>query len=92
MLKKIKSTYFSRNIFTFIDENRKLKLIYYNKSLQNKLNISLINYKLLSEKYIIYEGNDIWKIYNAFNDNLIFEGNYLNGIGKEYDKDNYQKK
>ena len=92
MLEKIKSTYFSRNIFSYIDEKRKLKLVNYNKKLQNKLNISLINYKLLSGKYIIHEGNDIWKIYDAFNDNLIFEGNYLNGIGREYDKENYNDK
>ena len=92
MLEKIKSTYFSRNIFTHIDEKRKLKLVNYNKKLQNKLNISLINYKLLSGKYIIHEGNDIWKIYDAINDNLIFEGNYLNGIGREYDKENCNDK
>ena len=84
MLKKIKSTYFSVNVFTYINEKRKLNLIKYNKKLQNNINISLINYKLLSGKYIIHEGNDIWKICNAFNDNLLFEGNYLNGIGKEY--------
>ena len=85
MLKQIKSTYFSINVFSFVDEKRKLDLVKYNKKFQNKLNISLINYKLFSGYYIIHEGNDMWKIYNAFTDNLIFEGNYLNGKGKEYD-------
>ena len=84
MLKKIKSTYFSINVLNYLDEKRKLELIKYNKALQEKLDIRIINYKFLSVKYIIYEGNDIWKVYDAFNNNLIFEGNYINGIGKEY--------
>ena len=59
MLKKIKSIYFSLNVFTYLEERRKLKLIRYNKKYQNLLGISLINYKLLSRKYIIYEGKDM---------------------------------
>ena len=54
MLKKIKSTYFTIYIFTYLDEKRKLKLVKYNKTLQKSININLINYKVLSEKYIIY--------------------------------------
>ena len=38
---------------SFVEETIKLDLIKYNKNLQNKLDINLINYKLLSEKYII---------------------------------------
>ena len=72
------------NIFTYLEEKRKLNLVKYNKKFQNILNINLINYKLISGKYIIHEKNDIWKIYDSFNDNLLFEGNYLNGLGKEY--------
>ena len=87
MLKKIKSTYFSKNIFTYLDIKRKLNVIKYNKRLQNSLNIDIIHYKLLNGKLIINKGNNFWKIYNAFNLDLIFEGNNINGIGKEYDND-----
>jgi len=85
MLKKIKSTYFSKNIFTYIDIKRKLNVIKYNKRLQKSLNIDINHYKLLNGKLIINKGNNLWKIYNEFNFDLIFEGNYINGIGKEYD-------
>ena len=84
MLTKIKSIYFSINIFTYIDERRKLNLIKYNKALQKILHINIFNYKLLSEKYIINQSKDIYKIYNVVDDFLLFEGNYINGIGKEY--------
>ena len=84
MLENIKSIYFSINVFTYIDKKRKLKLVIYNKKLRNILNIGLINYKLLSGKYIIHEGNDICKIYDPFDDKIIFEGNYIKGKGKEY--------
>ena len=59
MLKNVKSSYFIRIIFSFIDEKRKLKLIKYNKILQENMNISLVNYKTFTGKYIIYEQN--WK-------------------------------
>ena len=36
---------------------RKFKLVKYNKNLQNKLDINLIDYKNLSGKYIVYEEN-----------------------------------
>ena len=84
MLNKIKSKFFYAFIFECISEKVKLNIIKYNKSLQKSINIKLLNYKLLSGKYIIKESNEIWKLYNAFNDILIFEGNYLNGKGKEY--------
>ena len=42
MLVKIKSIFFSRNIFTFINEKRKINIIKYNKSLQKLINISTV--------------------------------------------------
>ena len=91
MLEKIKSSYILQYIFTFIsDYKRKLKLIKYNKNLQQKTDIKLINYQLLSGKYIVYEKNGKCKIYEPgyFKDYLIFEGEYnklgKNGKGKEY--------
>ena len=86
MFKEIKSTYFPKIIYTFICEKRKLNLLKYNKTLQNSLNISLINYKILSGKYIIKETKENWKIYNAYDETLLFEGNYISGYGREYIK------
>ena len=88
MLKRIKSIFFSRMIFSYIDENIKLNIIKYNKNLQTLINVNIINYKILSKRIIIKEitkEKEIWKIYNSINNDLIFEGEYLNGIGKEYD-------
>ena len=61
----------------------------YNKILQKNLNISIINYKHFSGRYIIYDQNGVGKEYNGYDDKLIFEGEYLNGErngkGKEFD-------
>ena len=87
MLKNIKSSYFVKILFSYIDEKRKLKLVKYRKSLQKIINISINNYMHFTEKYIIYESNRKGKEYDE-NDELIFEGEYLhgerNGKGKEY--------
>ena len=66
---------------------KKIKFIKYNKRLQDSLNINIIHYKLLNGKLILNKGKDLWKVYDAFNFDLIFEGNYFNGIGKEYYND-----
>ena len=88
MLKKLTSIFISKKIFTYIDERKKLKLIKYNKNLQKINIITLINYKLLSGKYVGNEQNGIVKEYNSYTDDLIYEGEYLNGKrhgkGKEY--------
>ena len=91
----IKSIYFVEKIFLYLDDLTKLKLVTYNKSLQNILKVNIINYKLLSGKYIEYESNDKkkGKEYNCYNDKLIFNGEYhngkKNGKGKEYNKFGY---
>ena len=76
------------NIFSKIGEKKKLNLIKFNKSLQNKLCINLINYKFMSGKYKIFENNEKGKEYDGFSGILLFEGEYLNGKrngkGKEY--------
>ena len=87
------SSYFIQNLFAHINEGIKLKLIRYNKNMQNIININLINYKTFSGKYIEYESNENGsgkgKEYNIFNDEIVFEGDYINrkrnGKGKEYD-------
>ena len=87
MLQNSKSIYFLKRLFTFVDEKNKLDIIKYNKNMQNILDISLINYKTFSGRYILYGKNGKGREYN-YNDLLVFEGEYLNGKrngkGKEY--------
>ena len=88
MLKNIKSTFFVKLLFTRIEEINKLKFAKYNKSLQNFLEIKLINYKIFSKRYIQYESDGKAKEYNISDNTVVFEGEYLNGKrngkGKEY--------
>ena len=88
MFANIKSTYFVIMVFKLIDEKRALNTIKYNKRLQEKMNVSLLNYKLYYGKYIIFEDNGKAKEYEACNNILIFDGEYINGErngkGKEY--------
>ena len=88
MLGKIHSSYITNEVFTYLNEGKKLKIIKYNKSLQQINEINLINYQYFKRKYTVYESNRIGKEYNGTDDNLIFEGEYLNGEkngkGKEY--------
>ena len=88
MLKKIRSLYILKNLFSYLEEKQKLKLIKFNKSLQKAIAINLTNYKFLSGNYIIIESNGKIKEYKGYSDNIIFEGEYLNGKrhakGKEY--------
>ena len=86
----IKSTFFIKECLLKINEKKKLELIKYNKIFQNMLNINIINYRIFSGKYIIYESNTFAKEF-SYNDKLLFEGGYLNrkrnGKGKEYNSD-----
>ena len=87
MFENIKSLYIKKKIFEYLNDERELKIIKYNKNLQNQININLDNYKIFSGRYIIYETNVKGKEYD-YNDTLIFEGEYLNGErngkGKEF--------
>ena len=88
MLKNVKSYFFIHRIFSHMEERQKLIFIKYNKSLQKILNISIANYKHFTGRYMIYDSKRIAKEYNGEDDELIFEGEYLNGKrngkGKEY--------
>ena len=88
MLENIQSKYISEKIFSCLDEKAKLKIINYNKSLQNSINVSLINYKLFNTSFVVYENKDKGKEYNTLNCILKYEGEYFNkkrhGKGKEY--------
>ena len=78
MLEKVLSPYILKIFFSYLDEKQKLELVKYNKSLQQKLSISINNYMYFKGNYIVYESNRKGKEYNH-NGNLIFEGEYLNG-------------
>ena len=66
MLKNMKSMYTIKIIFSHTIEKIKLKIIKYNKSLQKKIDISIINYIYFSGKKLIYESNGIGKIYDVY--------------------------
>ena len=80
MLTNIKSLSFKKIFFSLLDEGIKLKLFKYNKNMQRYCDINLINYKIYSGRYIIYETNEKGKEYNSYSDTLIYEGEYLNGL------------
>ena len=90
-LNNVKACYFLKILFSHLNERRKLRIINYSKSLQNVLNINIINYKILYGKYIEYESNGKAKEFSSYDDHLIYEGDYFNGKrngkGKEYDED-----
>ena len=46
MLEGNKLLYLTILLFSYIDEGRKLKLIKYNKKIQNEIGINIINYKM----------------------------------------------
>ena len=85
-----KNTKLMNILFSYLDEKRKLKIIKYNKNLQQMNEISLFNYIILSGRYIEYESKTKGKEYNWGNV-LIYEGEFLNGErngkGKEYNND-----
>ena len=89
MLNNIKSNFIVKVIFIHLYDRIQLKLIKYNKTLQNKINIKLYNYKIFSGRYIEYEKDGNSKEYN-YRGELEYEGEYLNGErngkGKEYYK------
>ena len=87
MLENVKSQYLVKLLFTFLLHKRKLRIVRYNKQLQKKLDINLIFYKNMTNKYIIYEGKGIGKEYDL-EGKLLFKGQYYsgerNGNGEEY--------
>ena len=93
MLSNIKSLYILKHkIFPFLEDAIKLKLSKYNKTLQESLNLSIINYIIYSKKYIEYESptKTKGKEYDGYSDQLIYIGEYLNGKrngeGKEFNE------
>ena len=54
-LENLKSDYFLRRIFEYINRNKSLEIIKYNKRLQKRLNLSINDYKEYSQLYSTIE-------------------------------------
>ena len=59
----IKSEYIQKGILSYLNEKQKLKMMIYNKKLQNIFGINIENYKKISGKYIKFEKNGIKILY-----------------------------
>ena len=97
MLKNIKSDFFIRKMFSLIYKPNLIKLVKYNKNYQKLSELNIIDYRLISGRYIIYKENNKAEEYDSYNDEMIYEGGYSkgkrNGQGREYEKYlNYFKK
>ena len=86
MLDNIKSSFFKRILFSFIDDERKLRIIKYNKNIWNILDINIMNYQILFGKYVIVDNKGKEYYYNR---EVLFDSEYLNtkrkGKIEEYD-------
>ena len=88
MFNLIKSYYFKRIILSLIPSKIELKLMKYNKSLQQLVNLSIIDYINFNCRYIKYDTNGNGKEFGILFNNLIYEGEYKKckkeGKGTEY--------
>ena len=92
MLDHIKSKYILKIIISNLDQLTKLLLVKYNKKLKNRLNMNIMDYMFLSQKYFVGERNRKGKEYTIINNNLIFEGDYIDGKRTGYGKEYYEEK
>ena len=56
-LNYIKSSYIIKEVFSFINQKRKLNIIIHNKYLQNIIGVDIEYYKKINGKYIIIDKN-----------------------------------
>ena len=75
----IKSIYITKRVLSYLDQRKHLNIIKYNNKLKTLLNYDINQYKALSQKYIEYFKNGIIKEYLTESNELIYEGEYLNG-------------
>ena len=87
-IKNIKSKYILSYIFSFINKNKKLKLLFHNKKIQKIFDLTLDDYKKECRIYRIINDDGKGKEFLINSDILLFEGDYKNGkkngIGIEY--------
>ena len=87
-MENINEEFFWNVAFSNVSEWRLLKIIQYNKHIQKILKKNLMNYKMMSRVFIVDESTTKGEIYDVCNNQIIYEGGYLNGKkngkGKEY--------
>ena len=90
MWRKIKSSFILKKIFNYVDTKIKLNIILYNKKIQRKFGLSLIDFRRFSGRYK-EEINGKTKEYDSYSHRLLFDGLYANRKrnreGKEFDED-----
>ena len=84
MAKDIKSSYMINKIFSNLNAILKLNLIRYNNYFQKNLSINIEYYIKISWRYKVGGINGNGKEFDIITNNLLFEGEYKNGKGKEY--------
>ena len=88
-MKRIKSSFFIKFLFSFVDEKVRLKIIKYNNRFQTQLGINYINFSFFGGRIIIGETNGKGKEIQLKDKRVIFEGEFLKGErigkGKEYE-------
>ncbi len=88
LLQSVRAIFNIKIILSHLTIIKKLKMIYYNKQLQNKLGIDIDLYKKTSGRYKIGKKDGLGKEYILNTEILLYEGRYKNGkrngYGKEY--------
>ena len=87
LINLIKSNYILKNVFSNLYEKRKLKLLIYNKNIQDKLGLNLEYFKTISGKEHFGGRNEIGIEYKLDTKKIIFKGQYKNGIKNGKGKD-----
>ena len=89
ILKKIKSNYFLERIFNNILKKNSLEIVKYNKNIQNRINLSIKDYKDYSEKFssieieIIPYNNQYGQFINIRENEKIFYHIFFNDNSEE---------
>ena len=94
-LSKIKSKYIIKLIFNYIQQNKSLKLIKYNKEIQNRLNINITDYKDYSNieiEIIPKENLEGVFIKNIKKDEEPYYHIYFNDNEKEVNKNSFNSR
>ena len=85
MLKKIKSNFILKKLYDYVNTKRKLQSIVYNKKIQKKLGLNLIDFRRQSGRYLEKENDEIIE-YNSYNHQKLFVGHYSNEKEMEKEK------
>jgi len=88
MLEKINSKYILKHIFQFLNKKYFLKIINYNKSLQERCSIDTLEYKKYAIVYVLKDKDGNYILKSPKNNFIFYKGGYSkkakNGFGEEY--------